>query len=482
MNNRQTAEERPSVEPRWLFPLLDIILVFISFGLGYLLRYELQLIRPVFDPSRSDFLPYLPYAVVYCVILLFSYGGQGLYRNIRGRSWIEEVTIIVNGVAYAALVLLAMFFLIQPLVTSRLMLVYVAGLTVVLLSLSRFIRRLVLAYLRSRGIGTQRVLIIGMGETGQAVLRTIVSRSDLGYRPVGYLDDNPERGDVDLGRVQGLGQVDNMRQAIRDTNAEIVIITLKWKHYDRILELVRMCRQLDIEVRLVPDIFQLNMRQVIVENFDGIPLLSISGGRKLRLADRLLKRALDIALVIVGAVAWVPLLVMVAIAIKLDDGGPVFYRTRRMGENGKEFDMFKFRSMVVNADDLRDEVIKQAGQDPLRPKIINDPRITRVGRFIRATSLDELPNCFNVLMGQMSLVGPRPPRPDEVEHYEPWHMQRLGIIPGITGLWQVSGRSEIPFDEMCLMDIYYIENWSIKLDLQILLRTVPRVLLRDGAY
>jgi len=126
--------------------------------------------------------------------------------------------------------------------------------------------------------------------------------------------------------------------------------------------------------------------------------------------------------------------------------------------------------------------VKLNEQDPRRPKIVDDPRITRVGRWLRRTSLDELPNLINVLRGEMSLVGPRPPMPDEVQLYEPWHMQRLQAIPGMTGLWQVSGRSEVPFDEMCLMDIYYIENWSIKLDLQILLMTVPRVLLRSGAY
>lgn len=482
MNGQHSRGERPTVEPRWLLPALDVFLVFIAFLLGYELRYNLQLIRPVFDPSSSDFAPYLPYMALYAVMLLINYNSSGLYRNIRGRSWVEEVTMIVNGVAYASLVLLALFFLFQPLVTSRLMLVYVAALTVILLSSARFIRLLVLSYLRHKGIGIQRVLIIGMGETGQAVLRTMVSRGDLGYKPVGYLDDNPERGDVDLGRVQGLGHLNNLRQAIRNHAVDIVFVTLPWKHYDRILDLARTCRNLGVEVRLVPDIFQLNMRQVQVENLDGIPLLGIQGARKLRVTDRLFKRLLDLLIVALLAPLWLPIVALTALAIKLDDGGPIFYKTRRVGENGQEFDMYKFRSMVVNADDLRDAVIKEAGQDPLRPKIINDPRITRVGRVTRPTSLDELPNLFNVIKGQMSLVGPRPPLPDEVRLYEPWHLQRLGIIPGITGLWQVSGRSEVPFDEMCLMDIYYIENWSIKLDLQILLRTVPRVLMRSGAY
>jgi lipopolysaccharide/colanic/teichoic acid biosynthesis glycosyltransferase len=144
--------------------------------------------------------------------------------------------------------------------------------------------------------------------------------------------------------------------------------------------------------------------------------------------------------------------------------------------------MIKFRSMIPDADKLHQELVKTHELDPRHPKLKDDPRVTRVGRIIRRLSLDELPNIVNVLTGHMSLVGPRPPTPDEVSLYEPWHMQRLQVKPGMTGLWQVSGRSEVPFDEMCLLDIYYIENWSMQLDAQILMMTIPRVLLRQGAY
>ena len=163
------------------------------------------------------------------------------------------------------------------------------------------------------------------------------------------------------------------------------------------------------------------------------------------------------------------------VTIRYEEGRPIAL-------NGKSFDLIKFRSMIPNADELRAQLVKESGEDPRHPKIKNDPRITFVGRFIRATSLDELPNLINVLRGQMSLVGPRPPTPDEVQLYEPWHMQRLQTLPGLTGLWQVNGRSDVPFDEMCLLDIYYIENWSVGMDAQILMMTLPRVLLRHGAY
>ncbi|RMG69856.1 MAG: sugar transferase [Chloroflexi bacterium] len=187
-------------------------------------------------------------------------------------------------------------------------------------------------------------------------------------------------------------------------------------------------------------------------------------------------------MIILASPLLIILFALIAIAIRIEGPGPIFYTAKRVGENGKEFMMVKFRSMIPDADKYRQQLVQTHELDPRHPKIPDDPRITRVGRFIRRASMDELPNLINVLRGQMSLVGPRPPTPDEVELYEPWHKQRLQIMPGITGLWQISGRSDVPFDEMCLLDIYYIENWSIRLDIQILLLTVPRVLLRQGAY
>ena len=482
MNSNQPLTERPTVEPGWLFPVLDAALAFVAFALAFVLRYELQIIRPVLDPRQADFIPYIPFAAIYATLLYLSYQGSGLYRNLRGRSLMEEVYTIGNGVATATVILLALYFLFQPLVTSRLMLIYVAALTIALLTGARIIRRWVLAYLRTKGIGIQKVLIVGMGEVGQAVLRTMIAREELGYRPVGYLDDDPERGDVDLGRVKGLGKVDNLRSRIREYDVEMVMITLRWEHYDRIQQLARICRRAQIEVRVVPDIFQLNMRQVQVENLDGIPLLGFDPQKPFRGTNRLLKRTLDMGLILVTAPLWILFFLLVALAIKLEGGGSVLYRQKRVGENGRKFDMLKFRSMIPGADQLHEQVVEAAGEDPRHPKIKDDPRITRVGRFLRRTSLDELPNIFNVLRGQMSLVGPRPPTPQEVSLYENWQMQRLQIIPGITGMWQVSGRSDVPFEEMCLLDIYYIENWSLKLDVQILMMTVPRVLLRSGAY
>ncbi len=472
----------PIFHSRWPMPLLDAVLVFCAFALAYYIRYELQVLRPVFEKNVAPFSPYLPYIGVYIAWMYMNYRGGGLYTPVRGRPWLEEVYLVINGVTNATLIVMALSFFLQPVVFSRLMLIYVAAISVILLSLSRAIQRIVQANLRSKGIGVERVLIIGAGEVGQSVLSTMLARKELGYLPVGYLDDNPNRGNVDLGRLKGLGNINNLPQVISAHKVDTVVITLKWMQHDWIIGLIRAAQQTGASVRIVPDVFQLNLRQVEVENLDGIPLLGVGGDVQFYASNRLLKRAIDLGLILISLPVWVCVFVLVALAIRLEGPGPILYEQQRVGENGKLFSIIKFRSMIPDADNLRQELIDQHQLDPRHPKIPNDPRVTRVGQLIRKMSLDELPNLINVIRGHMSLVGPRPPTPEEVELYEPWHRQRLQIMPGMTGLWQISGRSDVPFDEMCLLDIYYIENWSIKLDVQILMMTLPRVLLRQGAY
>jgi exopolysaccharide biosynthesis polyprenyl glycosylphosphotransferase len=473
---------RKTTERKWVLPALDMILALAAFALAYFARYQLQILRAVDEVNRARFDPYIPYALVYAMWLYLNYSGSGLYKNVRGRSWLEEVYTIINGVTNATVVLLGLYFLFQPVVFSRLMLIYVAVITVAFLSLARAIQRVIQARLRARGVGVQRVLIVGAGDVGQSVLRTMIARQELGYQPIGFMDDDPERNNSDLGRVKALGAIANLRSAIREQNADLVVITLPWSQHTRILDLVKLCQNVSVEVRVVPDVFQLNLRQVQVENLDGIPLFGVNGHVPFRASNRLLKRAIDVTLIVLASPILLALFLLVALAIKVESNGPIFYTQRRVGENGREFTIVKFRSMIPDADRYRQHLIDSQELDPRHPKLKDDPRITRVGRIIRRLSLDELPNLINVLRGQMSLVGPRPPTPDEVALYEPWHMKRLQILPGLTGLWQVNGRSEVPFEEMCLLDIYYIENWSIKLDAQILMMTLPRVLLRHGAY
>jgi len=480
--NSLSLSERPTIEPRWLLPLLDALLAFAVFIIAYVLRYEVQLIRPAYDPPQGGFAPYIPFALVYALLYWLNMQRNGLYRNIVGRTWLEECYLVASSVAVAIVIVLAMYFILRPLVTSRLMLVYVAALTVLLGALTRLLRRWALAYLRHRSIGVRRVLLVGMGDIGRSLLGIMLSRPEFGYRPIAFLDDDPQVRASDMGRLTALGGSEQLSAAIRSHKIDTVIITFRWRHHERIQALTELCRESGTDLRIVPETMQLNIRQVQVENLDGIPLLGMVAQRPFSRANQWLKRSLDLLLALLGAPLWLPIFLLVALLLKLEDGGPVFFRQRRIGKNERPFFMIKFRSMIVDAEDMQEELLRASGEDPRHAKFVDDPRVTRVGKFLRRTSIDELPNLLNVIRGEMSLVGPRPPTPREVSLYEPRHTRRLQITPGMTGWWQVRGRSNVPFDEMCEMDMYYIDNWSLAMDIEILLLTIPRVFLRSGAY
>jgi exopolysaccharide biosynthesis polyprenyl glycosylphosphotransferase len=474
-------DETPFKWPRWLLPTGDLLLVMAAFLFSYYLRYEVQFLQPVDEANAAPFAPYWPYAFTFAGLMLAFNQGARLYRERRGRTWWDEVFAITNGAMSTAVIVMALSFLLRPLVFSRLLIIQAALLVVLLLGLWRLALRLLRNNLRRRGIGVERVLIAGAGSVGLSVLQTLVARPDLGYKVVGFVDDDPERGANNLGRVPALGGIDNLPRLIDRHRVDLVIITLPWHVQRKILAIVRECERQNVKVRTVPDLFELSLSQVQVEMLGGIPLLGLNGEGRFHTGRRITKRVVDIGLALVALLPTLLLTLVIAIAIRLDTPGPIFFSQERVGLGGRRFKVYKFRSMVVDAEKMHADLMRRTGEDPRHPKLSNDPRITRVGRWIRRFSLDEVPQIWNILRGDMSWVGPRPATPQEVALYEPWHLQRLHVLPGLTGLWQVSGRSEVPFEEMCLLDIYYIENWSLGLDLQIVLRTIPMVLFAHGA-
>lgn len=468
----------------WQIVLSDAILIWVSFIISYLLRYEVQFLRGVTELYDAPFPPYIPYAFIYMVWILISNQGAGLYQERRERTLVNEFYNIANATSNAAILIMALSFLIRPLVFSRLLIVQAAFITIVLLSCARVVIRLLKNWLHKRGIGTENVLVIGVGEIGRHVIRTIMARPSLGYRLVGFVDDNPERGTRDLGRVPALGSTDKVGEIVNTHHVDLVIITLPWSAQRQIYQIVEECERKSVAVRVVPDLFQLNMSQIQVEMISGVPLLGVRNEARPNRTSLIAKRVIDVILTLIIMPFALPIMAITAVAILLESGRPVLFYQTRIGFNGKAFQMIKFRSMVVGAEEIEEEVVKRTSDDPegkLERKA-QDPRITRVGHFIRRTSIDELPQLFNVLRGEMSLVGPRPALPQEVALYKAWHRQRLMVRPGMTGLWQVSGRSDIPFEEKCLLDIYYIENWSLGIDLQILAQTAPQVIFGKGAY
>lgn len=469
---------------RRLMPLIDFLLVMLAFRLGYALRYEVQFIRPVGETFYAPFEAYWSHALIYALWLLFTPPVVGIYFRVRGRSWLEETYTIIQGATTATVVIMALNFLLQPLVFSRLMILEITILAIAFLSGLRVFYRSIQGLMHRRGVGTERALIIGAGEVGRAVLGGLMARKDLGYEIIGYLDDNPDRGETNMGRIKGLGGIDSLRGVLLDhaDRLDLVIITLPWRAHEKILEIVKLCEQSGVQARVVPDLFRLNLSRVRVETLAGFPIMGFQSEAGLSALKRLLKRTLDVVLVLLVLPIFLVPSLIVALLIRIDSPGPVFFRHRRVGENGCEFDMIKFRSMYLDAEKRHGELIRATGIDGRHFKMRDDPRVTPVGKWLRRLSIDEWPNMLNVLRGEMSLIGPRAPTPKEVESYEPWQRQRLNTLPGVSGLWQVSGRSDVPFEEMCLLDIYYIENWSIALDVQIMMRTVPHVLFAKGAY
>ncbi len=472
------TEKQWNIAPIWVIAL-DIALINLAMGLAYVFRYRLQwFLDVVFD---APFSAYIPFNV------LFSLGVPGIlwatraYSGWRGRAWPEHLFRIINAVGITLVLALAGSFLTKPLVYSRLLLFESAVFMVGLLSLNRAIILVVLGHLRRRGWGVKRIIIVGAGEVGRRVMRTVVARRDLGYEIVGYVDDNPDKGAGQVGRFRGLGTIDSLSHVIDAEEVDEVIITLPWNYQRRILSVLRACARRQVKARLVPDLFQMSLSRVEVGDLGGLPLVEI---KEIAFGPFVLatKRVIDLVGASLGLLFGWPFLLLIGIVIKLDSRGPILFKQERVGENQQRFQCYKFRTMRLGAEKERANLQEYNEADGPLFKIRDDPRVTRVGRLLRQTSLDEIPQLINVIRGEMSLVGPRPPIPSEVEQYRPWHRKRLSVPPGITGLWQVSGRSELTFEEMVLLDLYYIEHWSPWLDVMILLRTIPKVLARDGAY
>lgn len=474
-----------SIKRRWVIiaglVITDALLINIAFAIAYWIRYDLQWLRAVDPAYVVPFTVYIPFALILTAVLILAYRRQGLYNLRQGVSWFDELTAIINGTTTGIVVMVVLVFVSRPTFYSRLIFFYAGALIVVLLSISRLVKNIWRGHLRRRGIGVARAVIVGAGEVGRTVMRTMVAHPDLGYQIVGFVDDDPAKGTTDIGRFKGLGSLDNLAILVQDEAIDEVIITLPWQYHRKIMAIMAQCERENVRARIVPDLFQMTLSRMSINEMVGIPLIGVKQVRVSPLT-RFLKRAVDVVFSLSVLILTAPLMALIALMIKMDSPGPVLFRQNRVGQGGRPFTLYKFRSMTTGAEDQKDLLRDLNEADGPIFKMKDDPRVTRVGRWLRRFSLDELSQFYNVLRGDMSIIGPRPPLPEEVSQYQPWHMRRLDIAPGITGLWQVSGRSELPFDEMALLDIYYVEHWSPALDLKILLRTIPTILFGDGAY
>jgi len=326
----------------------------------------------------------------------------------------------------------------------------------------------------------QNTIVFGAGEVGQSIARKILKHPEYGMNLVGFVDAQPKERASDLGHLTLLGGIDEIPGLVRMLDVERVIVAFSNDSREDTVLLLRGLSELDVQVDVVPRFFDLLSPSVDIHSLEGLPLIGLRPPRLSR-SSAVLKRSLDVAGAIAGLVVFAPLFAVVAVAVKLDSPGPVFFRQVRMGHGDRTFWIVKFRTMVAGADERKAEVAhlnKHArnGGDPRMFKIDHDPRITRIGRLLRRLSIDELPQLWNVLRGDMSLVGPRPLILAEHAHVSDWAGRRLDLRPGITGLWQVLGRDGIPFEEMVRLDYVYVNSWSLGGDVRLLLRTIPLVL------
>ena len=331
----------------------------------------------------------------------------------------------------------------------------------------------------------QNTVIVGAGDVGQLVARKLLRHPEYGINLVGFVDAAPRERAAGLEHVSLLGDPDQLPALVRLFDVERVIVAFSQEPLEQELDLVRELKDLDVQVDIVPRLFELLSPSLGVHTIEGLPLLGLAP-MKLSRSSRLLKRAVDLCLATTTLLVLTPVFALLALLVRRSSPGPVFFRQVRMGEGSETFRIFKFRTMVADADAHKHEVAHlnvhaREGGDPRMFKIADDPRVTRVGRFLRKSSLDELPQLLNVVRGEMSLVGPRPLILDEDSHVGGWGRQRLDLKPGLTGPWQVLGRNDIPFEEMVKLDYLYVTGWSLFNDLKLILRTVPVVFGRRGA-
>lgn len=459
--------------------VLDACLIVAAFLLAYWVRYTLQIGPPIKDRlPLSQFEPLIAYLVaVMLTLLLF----KGAYAWRLGRETVDEAITSFSAATIAVASMVVVASMVQRWGYSRGVVVYVWVLLVVLLSVGRTVYRLVQGMLHRRGVGVQRLVVVGATDVGKMVMQSVVSRPDLGFALQGFVVERAADGKRDFGRFRSLGTVAQLPALLESGQVDQVIVTLPASSHEEIAPIVGLCERHGAGLKIVPDLFETSLGRVNVDQIAGIPLLDVKD-RPLRRLERGAKRVIDITVAGIGLVVMLPAAALIAVLIRLESGAPTFIRQDRVGLDGKVFRCWKFRTMRRNANELRSVLEDRNEVEGPLFKIRNDPRCTPLGRRLRRLSLDELPQLWNVIRGDMSLVGPRPPLPEEVEKYDANQRRRLQVKPGMTGLWQVSGRSDLHFDEMVMMDVYYASNWSLALDAKILLRTIVAVARGHGAY
>jgi exopolysaccharide biosynthesis polyprenyl glycosylphosphotransferase len=466
---------------RWVqaaYVIADLSCVALTFAVVLMARYATNWWTPHSVSGYSSLFrmaipkEYIGVLVVYAALIVIFSRMHGLYHTPRDRSQLKETVLVAKALSWSTAMLMATIYLSGSRTISRLVILGSAAINVVVLASWRVWKRGIVERRVAAGIGVRNVLIVGAGKIGTEIAEYFDTNRHLGVVVKGFLDQNHFRDSRILGRIENLAEV------CRAQFVDEVIITLPFMRR-RVMQILLQARLNNLDVKIVPDLYGSFARGATLENLGQVPVMSLRA-RPFPRNGLLLKRTIDIAVSVCGLAFMWPLLVAAAVAIRIDTPGPVFYRAGRVGKKGRKFVCYKFRTMVQNADALKDLLLSLNERKGATFKITDDPRITRVGRFLRKYSLDELPQLWNVLTGDMSLVGPRPHPVDDCQRYGLEHLRRLDVTPGLTGLWQVTARRDPSFEKNVELDLEYIENWNLGMDLKILFRTVAVVVAGSG--
>jgi exopolysaccharide biosynthesis polyprenyl glycosylphosphotransferase len=478
-------KQKATVIARIVFGV-DLALTSIAFFAAFVIR---DVILPRLDPSDfptglfplQEYLKIYPLVLIIWSVLLFTYDSYHSHRTVP---LTREGLTVIRVVLLGTVTLATLAYLLPLRQLSRAWFVLFLVISAILLLAEKILVRIIARWVRSKGLNYRTILIVGTGRRATDIARMVADHKYWGYKILGFVSDG-HRLSNGWARYRIFGTVPDLRRILE--NGEIkepldeIVFAVTRKKLDEMKQIFILCEELGIRTRVAMNIFQNRVARLEIEELEGVPFLTFTTtpSNETHLA---LKRTLDVAISLLILALSLPVFVIAALAIKLSSPGAVFFKQERIGLNGRMFTLYKLRTMIADAHARRDEVEHLNEMNGPVFKAKSDPRVTPVGRWLRRFSLDEIPQFWNVLKGDMSLVGPRPPIPEEVTHYHRWHRRRLSMKPGLTCLWQISGRNEIQdFDHWMQLDLQYIDNWSPTLDLKILLRTIPAVLSGKGA-
>lgn len=462
----------------------DALVALPSLFVAYYLRFYLVKFGPEefsnqFNPILLPFSEYLSYLILFLPVWFFFLYATQSYENVLRQPLQRQLERIFYFLVMAVSAMGLTSYALKLEVSRPIFFAFFA-----LMFLALPANRIILHWvLRSRNLNEHNrvhILIVGTDEKARKVGRVLDQSRKWGYRVVGYVTANGPVSEKDLGG-RLLGHLEDLPRLLQeDIFVDEIIFSTSARELADYEDIVRLCEDLGIRTRIAADLVPPGTATASLEFLDNLPLITFSVVPEHSLGI-IFKRALDFSIAAAGLIALSPVMLLAAAAIRLTSPGPVFYRQVRCGLNGRRFLLTKFRTMIDGAEDKLWEIRHLNEMDGPVFKMKNDPRVTPLGRILRKSSIDELPQLWNVIKGEMSLVGPRAPLPEEVEHYSIRQRRRLSVKPGITCLWQVSGRNDISFQKWMEMDLEYIDNWSVWLDLRIILRTIPAVFTGRGA-